>query len=164
MKFEPATAATAAPAVKFLEGYKGGVAELNFLRRYKGGVAELNFLTTFIFSSSCSILINIPFHDGNEVFDTLELGNSTILSSTTQLAATERALRSEGMSLKENHPLLQPVLPNENGSGGQLDAEGRAKADLVAAALYRNFVIMSVSFSVNHGNRYLSLVFLNIAP
>jgi hypothetical protein len=120
-------------------------------------------LTTFIFHRLVH-LMNISFHDGNEVFDTLELGNSTILSSTTQLAATERALRSEGMSLKENHPLLQPVLPNENGSGGQLDAEGRAKADLVAAALYRNFVIMSVSFSVNHGNRDLSLVFLNITP
>jgi hypothetical protein len=63
------------------------------------------------------------------------------------------------MSLKENHPLLQPVLSNE---GSQLDAEGRAHADLLAAALYRNFVIMSVSFSINHGNNALKLLTLNI--
>lgn len=53
--------------------------------------------------------------------------------------------------MKEEHPLLRPVMSGISRSDDVETSNIDAKPDALASVLQRNFIIMATSFSINHG-------------
>lgn len=83
--------------------------------------------------------------------------------STSEYILITKSVRttvaSRKMSQKEDHPLLNPVLSDRNPFRDLENVESRAEAVRLSAELYRNFVTMAISFSINHGNA-INLLYL----
>ena len=61
----------------------------------------------------------------------------------------ERISFRRAMAVKEEHPLLRPVMSGISRSDDVETSNNDAKPD--ALVLQRNFIIMAISFSINHG-------------
>ena len=56
------------------------------------------------------------------------------------------------MATKEAHPLLTPIIAGRNvASDVENRTNNRDEPNSTTAHLYRNFVTMAISFSINHG-------------
>ena len=58
------------------------------------------------------------------------------------------------MTAKEDHPLLKPINSGTNPFNDLDFSENDSIGGRNAAYLYRNFITMALSFSINHGNLY----------
>ena len=75
--------------------------------------------------------------------------------TTRTITIAKPVRKAAKMSLKEDHPLLNPVLSDKNPFRDLENAESRAEASRLSAELYRNFITMAISFSINHGNKVI---------